>query len=102
LLFWAATDILLLPSELHSLLHHLHERSAAATSVLTPEPHAQSVHDYWLRSYLLSLLSNLIRIVAWILAAGWFYRCGPRVQKFFLQSADQGELDSTLAPSQKK
>jgi hypothetical protein len=29
------------------------------------------------------LLANILRIALWLLAAGWFYRCGPRIRNFF-------------------
>jgi hypothetical protein len=29
------------------------------------------------------LLSNILRIALWLLAAKWFYRCDPSIQRFF-------------------
>lgn len=83
LIFWALTDVLSLPTELNSFLHHLNERSQVPASVLIGESHAGRVESYWMRYYTLALSTNLFRIVLWLLAARWFYCCGPRIQKFF-------------------
>lgn len=93
LLFWSVTDILLLPGELNSILHHLRDlrEPVAAGNTSGAETYFHHVHDYQLRYYLFSFSANVARIVAWIMAAGWFYRCGPRVQHFFLSSPEQEE-----------
>lgn len=91
LIFWALTDVLALPVELNSFLHHLNERNQLPASVLVGESHARRVESYWMRYYLLELSTNVLRIVLWLLAAGWFYRFGPRIQKFFGVFTNQEE-----------
>jgi|SRR5579884_775529 len=100
LLFWAVTDLLLLPGELNSIIHHLRDLREPVTggNTLGSETYFHHVHDYQLRFYLFSMFATVARIAAWILAAGWFYRCGPRVQHFFLSSPEQEEPISRSTP----
>lgn len=78
LLFWVVADITTLPHELNSTAHYLHESSQMGMTVV----HAL-VYSYILRYYMLYLIANILRIALWLTAAGWFYRCGPRIQTFF-------------------
>jgi hypothetical protein len=39
--------------------------------------------SYLLRTYVLYVLANILRIVLWLVGAGWFYRCEPRIRNFF-------------------
>jgi len=98
MLLWALTDVLALPAELNSLLHYLNERSQLGASVLMGENHASRVESYWLRYYTIAFSTNLLRIVLWLLAAGWLYCCGPRIQKFFGVFTSREE-PSALSPS---
>jgi hypothetical protein len=41
-------------------------------------------NSYYLRYYMEDMLADILRITLWLLAAGWFYRCGPRIQRFFV------------------
>ena len=66
LLFWVVEDITELPREIFSLMHY---------ALLGP--------SYLRSEYVMYLLGNILRIALWLLAAGWFYRCGPRIRKFF-------------------
>lgn len=78
LLFWVVEDITELPREVFSLAHYLRESTQAGLSL------AQALRSSYLVSdYMMYLLGNILRIALWLLAAGWFYRCGPRIRKFF-------------------
>lgn len=78
LLFWVVVDITQLPSELLSVMHYLHESNEREMSMI------QALRSsYLLSSYMMYLLANILRIALWVLAAGWFYRCGPRIRSFF-------------------
>jgi hypothetical protein len=78
LLFWVVEDITELPREIFSLMHYLHEASRAGMSLF------QALHSsYIVGDYTMYLLGNILRIALWFLAAGWFYRCGPRIRNFF-------------------
>jgi len=70
LLFWVVDDITLLPREVLSIMHYRHE--IEGSYVL-----------YMLHASVLDLLGNVLRMTLWLMAAGWFYRCGPRIQAFF-------------------
>ena len=78
LLFWVVDDVTLLPREALTIAHYIRETgSVLGTNTSMP------VTSYTLRYYALDLLANIFRIALWLIAAGWFYRCGPRIQKFF-------------------
>lgn len=94
LIFCAITDALALPLELNSFLHYLHEHIELPASVLAGESHAGSTASYWMRYYFLEFMQNVLRAVIWLLIAGWFYRCGPRIQKFFGLDIDANEKPS--------
>jgi hypothetical protein len=70
LLFWVASDLISLPSEILTLNHEL-----LGLSTFTATCYA--------RSYVLSFAANVLRMTLWLMAAGWFYRCGPRIYRFF-------------------
>jgi hypothetical protein len=78
LLFWVVADITELPRELFSLTHYLREPTRAGMSLLQVLRSSYLVSDY-----MMYLLGNILRIALWLLAAGWFYRCGPRIRNFF-------------------
>ncbi|SRR6266700_7739207 len=69
LLCWGLSDLSYVPRLLFSFAHH----SAVATS-----------RDYLWGYYLIDLVFHAIRIVALFAAASWLYKCGPRVEGFFL------------------
>jgi hypothetical protein len=78
LLFWVVEDISELPRELFSVLHYFRETNQAGMGLI------QSLHfSYLFGDYMMYLLANILRIALWLLAAGWFYRCGPRIRSFF-------------------
>jgi hypothetical protein len=78
LLFWVVEDITELPREIFSLAHYLRESSRAGMTLIQALRSSYLVSDY-----MLYLLGNILRIAMWLLAAGWFYRCGPRIRNFF-------------------
>ena len=86
LLFWVVEDITELPRELFSVTHYLRESTQAGMSLV------QAMRSSYLFSeYMIYLLANILRIALWFLAAGWFYRCGPRIRSFFaLESNSNG------------
>lgn len=83
LLFWVVEDVTELPREIFSLLHYLHQSTQTGVSL------AEALRSsYLLGDYTMYLLGNILRIALWFLAAGWFYRCGPRIQRFFAAGTD--------------
>ena len=78
LLFWVVEDITELPRQLFSVMHYVHASAQAGLSL------TQALRSSYIPGlYMMSLLGNILRIALWLLAAGWFYRCGPRIRKFF-------------------
>jgi hypothetical protein len=78
LLFWVVVDIIELPRQTLDVVHLLNEGSAMGRSVLSAVK-----ASFTTRIYILYLAANILRITLWLMAAGWFYRCGPRIQRFF-------------------
>ena len=67
-----------MPHELFTVVHYFRLANWADSSPL------QTVRSSYLVSdYMVYLLANILRIALWLLAAGWFYRCGPRIRNFF-------------------
>ena len=78
LLFWVVEDITELPRELFSLMHYLRGYTGTGMSLV------QALRSsYVVGEYMMYLLGNTLHIALWLLAAGWFYRCGPRIYRFF-------------------
>jgi hypothetical protein len=84
LLFWVVDDIIELPRELFSVTHYLHDSMQMGVGIFEVLR-----GSYLVGVYMLYLLANILRIALWLLAAGWFYRCGPRIRSFFAARADQ-------------
>jgi hypothetical protein len=76
-LFWFLEDVTYLPSSLFSLWHH---RNVLGSTEWT---------TYLRNSDLISLSFRLLRILGLFFAVQWFYRAGPAVQGYFLDSADE-------------
>jgi hypothetical protein len=75
-IFWAIDNLTLLPYRLHEFSYH--------SSVLYTN-HFARVAD-WI------LLSEYVaRAVVLFIAAGFFYKCGPRLQAFFLDSQAENQ-----------
>ena len=80
LLCWALSDLTYLPERLFALSHHAVE-------------HGVIVTNYYYRNLdILSLAALLVRIAALLIAAAWLYKCGPRVEAFFLPSGGTKEV----------
>lgn len=83
LLFWVVDDITELPRELFSVIHYFRESTQAGMDPF------QALHSSYLVSlYMMYLLANILRIALWLLAAGWFYRNGPRIRSYFTAKAE--------------
>jgi hypothetical protein len=79
LLFWVIDDITLLPNEILSIVHYMRATgSVLGTNTSMPQS------SYFLRGDVIALLDNILHITLWLIAAGWFYRCGPRIRSFFV------------------
>jgi hypothetical protein len=78
LLFWVIDDITILPREIFAIAHYIHE-TASVLGTNTSLPGT----SYLQRGYILDLLANVLRMALWLVGAGWFYRCGPSIQRFF-------------------
>jgi len=75
LLLWAVSDATHLPGEILSLVHEYQGPNGLGFSILNA--------PYYVRMSILYLAENILHIALWLMAAGWFYRCGPRIQRFF-------------------
>jgi hypothetical protein len=76
LLFWFLSDLTYLPSNLFSLWHH---RSMLGATEWT---------TYLRNSDIISISFRLLRMAGLFFAVQWFYRSGPSVQGYFLDSPD--------------
>jgi hypothetical protein len=92
-LFWVISDSISIPHQLFSVAHELQGPNGLGYSVLNAFK-----ASYFVRVYILNLAENILHIALWLMAAGWFYRCGPRVQRFFndadVLGTDQPTLDT--------
>jgi hypothetical protein len=93
LLFWVISDSISIPHQLFSVAHELQGPNGLGYSILNAFK-----ASYFVRVYILNLAENILHIALWLMAAGWFYRCGPRVQRFFndadVLGTDQPTLDT--------
>jgi hypothetical protein len=78
---WGLVEASYVPERLFSLSHYMNERSAFAD------------HDYRSSYYLLITAFLFARMLALLYAAGWFWRCGARVQALFHPQED-GRTDA--------
>ena len=78
LLFWVVEDTIELPRQLFAVMHYFHEAGRVEST-----PFQAMHYSYYLGDYIMYLLANILRMALWLLAAGWFYRCGPRIRNFF-------------------
>lgn len=96
-LFWVVEDITELPRELYTVMHYLHQ-----ATLLDSSPFEAVRSSYFLGDCVMYLLGNILHIALWLLAAGWFYRCGPRIRTFFNAAAKEPPTEdsqATPAPS---
>jgi hypothetical protein len=82
ILLWVFDDLTLLPHQLLSVAHYMKE-TGSVLGANTRMP----ITRYTLRFYILDLLGSSLRIAVLLMAAGWFYRCGPRIRRFFAAGA---------------
>jgi hypothetical protein len=92
LLLWALSDLIDLPREVLSLAHEM----------LGPEGFGFTLRSalhvsYYVRMSILYLAAHTLRIALWLVAFGWFYRCGPRIRNFFA-AEDQSLIASDDTP----
>ena len=73
LICWGVSEVIFVPQLALDLHHHWHR-----TSVL--------LSDYLWTYYRVRMVFHLIRILALFAAAGWLWKCGKTVQRFFLPS----------------
>lgn len=76
LISWAIVDISYLPERLFALTHHVNQGSVLVR------------YDYWSSYYLVVTGFLVARVLALLLVAGSFWRCGPRVQALFSPEED--------------
>jgi len=78
LLFWVVEDTIELPRQIFAVMHYFHEAGRVEST-----PFQAMRYSYYLGDYIMYLLANILRMALWLLAAGWFYRCGPHIRNFF-------------------
>jgi len=90
LIFWVVSDLTNLPREVLSVLH---EWSMLNQTVPYPS-------QYYLRSAMLFLLANILRMTLWCGFALWFYQVPPSMQRFFgvAESMESPEAQPTPLP----
>jgi hypothetical protein len=76
LISWALVEVSYLPERLFALTHHIGQGSVLAK------------YDYWSSYYLVVTSFLVARILALLLVAQSFWRCGPRVQALFSPEQD--------------
>jgi hypothetical protein len=87
-LFWVVTALTALPRESMVVWHYSHELSLARAN---PGARADDLAVYLLREYGLTLAETVLKIALWSMAAGYFYRCSPRILRFFAESQSESE-----------
>ena len=83
-LIWLVDEILLSPTDVMGLLHHIR--------LLHSAPQLNRYIDeetYWVRDYAWLTCERAIKIGLSLWAAIWFYRGSPRLKKFFLPDESQ-------------
>lgn len=82
LIGWALAEVSYLPERLFALTHHISQGSVLAK------------YDYWSSYYLVITSFLVVRVLAFLLAAGSFWRCGPWVQALFSPEQDNQEASA--------
>jgi hypothetical protein len=78
LLWWALDNATYIPQRVLSLMHYMRETDSGASVLST------KTASFGIRSYILDICGIVIRTCVFFFGAGWFYRCGPRIQSFLL------------------
>ena len=76
LVTWAFVEGTYLPERFFALFHHLGQSSILVA------------HDYWSSYYLIITVFLVLRILALLLGAALFWRCGPSVEAVFSVQPD--------------
>jgi hypothetical protein len=92
-LFWVVSDVIALPHQILTISHELRGPFSLGLSTLSAFN-----ASYYARTFILDLLDNLLRIILWLMAAGWFYRCGPKIKSFF-EATGNRDISGTDGPS---
>jgi hypothetical protein len=79
LLFWVVSDLIDLPREIIDVVHLIKQGLEMGMSVLSLTRTSEIT-----RRYMLILMAAILKMALWLMGAGWFYRCGPRIQRFFV------------------
>jgi hypothetical protein len=74
LLVWAVADTMYLPREFMSVTHEFRGSESVFSAFKG---------SYFARLYIMYLAENVLRIALLLMAAAWFYRCTPRIHRFF-------------------
>ena len=80
LITWAFLDLTYLPERVFSLSHHVGQQSVLSTT-----------HDYWRAYYLMTIVFLILRVLALLIVAVLFWRCGPRVEALFSDHSSDGQ-----------
>jgi hypothetical protein len=78
LLFWVVSDLIDLPRQAMDVVHLIKQGIEMGMSLV-----GAVTTSFTMDRYMLYLLAAVLKMALWLLAAGWFYRCGPRIQAFF-------------------
>jgi len=76
LISWGLVEATYMPERLFALSHHLNRSSVLLA------------HDYWSSYYLIITVFLALRMLALLVVAAQFWRCGPRVER--LLSPERG------------
>ena len=66
-----------------SISVRFHAKSSLSCTKSDLARYRPPLRQHIIRATVLDLFANLLRIALWFAGAGWFYRCGPRIQRFF-------------------
>ncbi len=79
-LFYSVSNLLALPDYLAGLMHY---RAGSRG------PTSGTYYTYWTSKYVGYVGGSLLRAVTELWLAGVFYRCGPRMSRFFLRPEEE-------------
>ncbi len=92
-LFWVASDILGIPHEVATVKHYIQEVNFPHKA--SPGP-LEDLPIYYLRSSVLTLCENVLKIALWSVGALCFYRPGPWLLRFFAYRAESAAVDGRI------
>ena len=94
LLIWAIADFTAIPRELLGIAYFMKITGSVLGTNL-----GLSTNSYSLRYYMLDLFTSVLRVAVWLMAAGSFYRCGPKISNFILPSQPTETAASPAQPN---